>query len=187
MQVIIRDLADCFPNLHAALVEIIKDGFAGSGSDYETDEGAGRPLKQLSGPGCIARVAFGEDKAPIGLIGGLPEYHGHVFELHPLVVAVGARGQGVGRALVADLEREAAQRGASTLWLGSDDHNGRTSIGHGDLYPDVLEKLAAIRNLRSHPYEFYLRLGFEVVGVLPDANGPGKPDIFMAKRLKPLA
>jgi hypothetical protein len=29
---------------------------------------------------------------------------------------------------------------------------------------------------------FYLRLGFEVVGLIPEANGPGKPDELMAKR-----
>ncbi|MFZ1992069.1 MAG: GNAT family N-acetyltransferase [Alphaproteobacteria bacterium] len=187
MQVIIRDLADCSQTLRAALVEMIKDGFGGLGSDYETYEGAQRPLKQLREPSCIARVAFSEDEAPIGLIGGLPEYHGHVFELHPLVVAVGARGRGVGRALVADLECEAAKRGASTLWLGSDDHDCRTSIGGVDLYPDVLGKLAAIRNTGGHPFRFYLKVGFTIVGTLPDANGPGKPDIFMAKRLKPAA
>lgn len=40
-----------------------------------------------------------------------------------------------------------------------------------------------IRNLRDHPYEFYPKMGFAIVGVMPDANGIGKPDIFMAKRL----
>lgn len=43
--------------------------------------------------------------------------------------------------------------------------------------------IASIRNLGGHPYEFYQRCGFTIVGVLPDASGPGKPDIFMAKRL----
>jgi len=27
-------------------------------------------------------------------------------------------------------------------------------------------------------------MGFVIVGVLPDANGFGKPDIFMAKRVQ---
>ena len=36
---------------------------------------------------------------------------------------------------------------------------------------------------RGHPFAFYQRLGYEVVGLLPDVNGPGRPDILMAKRL----
>jgi aminoglycoside 6'-N-acetyltransferase I len=35
----------------------------------------------------------------------------------------------------------------------------------------------------DHPAVFYRRMEFEVVGLIPDANGPGKPDILMAKRL----
>jgi aminoglycoside 6'-N-acetyltransferase I len=31
--------------------------------------------------------------------------------------------------------------------------------------------------------KFYQKLGYVIVGVIPDANGPGKPDIMMAKRV----
>jgi aminoglycoside 6'-N-acetyltransferase I len=89
----------------------------------------------------------------------------------------------VGSALVADLERLLKARGATTIYLGTDDEDNRTSLGGVDLYPDVLGHAARIRNLRRHPYEFYQKVGFTIVGVIPDANGPGKPDIFMAKRL----
>jgi aminoglycoside 6'-N-acetyltransferase I len=70
-----------------------------------------------------------------------------------------------------------------TLWLGTDDTDGRTSLAGQDLYADLWEQLRCIRNLADHPFSFYLRLGFSVVGVVPDANGFGRPDILMAKRV----
>ena len=59
-----------------------------------------------------------------------------------------------------------------------------TSIGNVDLYPNVFEHLKNITNLKGHSFEFYQKLGYVIIGVIPDANGPGKPDILMAKRLK---
>lgn len=75
------------------------------------------------------------------------------------------------------------ERGSHTLWLGADDGTAQTTLGGVNLYPDVCAHLTAIRNLRDHPYIFYQRLGFVIVGVLPDANEFGKPDIFLTKRL----
>jgi hypothetical protein len=74
-----------------------------------------------------------------------------------------------------------AQRGGHTVRLGTDDENCRTTLGGMDLYPGVSDKLRAIENQGSHPFEFYLKVGYHVVGVIPDANGFGKPDILMAK------
>jgi aminoglycoside 6'-N-acetyltransferase I len=86
---------------------------------------------------------------------------------------------------VHDLERIVAERGGETLWLGSDDENGETSLADVDLYVDPAAAIRDFRKLRGdHPCEFYLRLGFRVVGVLPDANGVGKPDVFFAKRVR---
>jgi aminoglycoside 6'-N-acetyltransferase I len=70
-----------------------------------------------------------------------------------------------------------------TLWLGADDEDNRTTLGGANLYPDVLDKLAHIRNIKGHPFAFYLKMGFVLAGVVPDANGRGKPDILMAKRI----
>jgi aminoglycoside 6'-N-acetyltransferase I len=78
-------------------------------------------------------------------------------------------------------------RGGSILYLGVDDESEdgpRTSLGGLDLFPNVYEHILRIQNLRNHPYEFYQRMGFVITGVIPDANGFGKPDILMAKRLR---
>jgi aminoglycoside 6'-N-acetyltransferase I len=70
--------------------------------------------------------------------------------------------------------------------LGPDDEFDKTSLSHVDLYDHLWERIANIRNLKNHPFEFYQKQGFQIVGVLPDVNGFGKPDIYMAKRLTAL-
>jgi aminoglycoside 6'-N-acetyltransferase I len=117
-----------------------------------------------------------------GWVGGLPEYDGRVWELHPLVVRREHRRRGVGRALVAAFEAEAARRGALTLTLGTDDDAGMTSLARVNLYDDLPGHLANLHDLgRNHPFLFYRKLGYVVTGVMPDANGPGLPDIYMSK------
>jgi aminoglycoside 6'-N-acetyltransferase I len=71
-----------------------------------------------------------------------------------------------------------------TILLGTDDEDGMTSLSNIDLFPNPLAHVPDIRNLKGHPYEFYQKQGFVIIGVLPDANGPGKPDIYMAKSLR---
>jgi len=123
-----------------------------------------------------------EDESVVGWVGVRHNY-ARVWELHPLVVAERARGRGVGRALVEAAERLAADGGGMTLQLGSDDDDDMTSLSGLDLYPDPLEHLRAIQDRKRHPFGFYLRCGFSVSGVVPDANGFGKPDILMTKRV----
>lgn len=134
-------------------------------------------------PGRISRIAVGNDGAVLGWIAALPDYNGQAWILNPLLVRPEFQEQGIGRALVADLERLIRVPEGVTLYLGTDDEDNRTSLGGVDLYPNVWEHIANIKNLGRHPYEFYEKVGFVIVGVVPDANGPGKPDIYMAKRV----
>ena len=69
------------------------------------------------------------------------------------------------------------------IYLGSYDESGMTSLHGVNLYDNTFGKLANIQNLGGHPYTFYEKLGYRIVGVFPDANGIGKPDILMAKRI----
>ena len=63
----------------------------------------------------------GTDGSLVGIIGALPQYRGKTWELPPLAVRADYRRQGIGRQLVAELERAAATAGVSTIYLGTDD------------------------------------------------------------------
>jgi aminoglycoside 6'-N-acetyltransferase I len=131
----------------------------------------------------ICRAAVAENGNLLGIIGGIPGYDGNVWELHPLAVLPSLQGQGIGRTLVADLEEQVRSSGGLTMTLGSDDEDGMTSLSNVNLYENLWEKIRDIRNYKNHPFEFYQKMGYVITGVVPDANGVGKPDILMAKRL----
>ncbi len=163
---------------------VLVAGFHGQGWDaWQTLEEALDEVREQLAPDRICRVARAGDGAVIGWIGGNPQYRGRVWELHPLVVAPEQQRRGVGRALIADFEQQVRQRSGLTIILGSEDENNSTTLGGVDLYPDVWRHVTAIRNLGGHPYEFYQKCGFVIIGVVPDANGWGKPDIIMGKRV----
>ena len=163
--------------------QLLLDVFRNRTEDWQDLDSARQEVLASLAPDRISRVLVDESGGVLGWIGGISTYGGRVWELHPLVVTGSRRRLGIGRALVEDLERLVARRGALTLWAGADDEHGETTLSGTDLYPDIQGAIARIRNTGHHPYEFYLRLGFRIAGVLPDANGPGKPDIFLAKRV----
>ena len=140
-------------------------------------------VRESFGEDRISRIALDQSGEIVGWIGGLSLYDGNVWEIHPLVVKPSRQGTGIGRQLVHDFEDLVRKRGGLTIWVGADDEDNMTTFAGVDLYPNVLEHLAQIRNLRRHPYEFYQKLGFVIAGAMPDANGRGKPDIFLAKQV----
>ena len=129
----------------------------------------------------IAALAGGE---VTGWCGVISRYGGHVFELHPLAVRRDWQRKGVGSKLMREAESIAASKGGLTMWIGADDEKpgGETSFANADLYDDLPKRIREFKP-GSHQTAFYMKLGYKIVGVLPDANGAGKPDIFLAKRL----
>ena len=120
----------------------------------------------------------------IGFAGGIPQYGVTGWELHPLVVNEAFRNKGIGSQLVYALEKEIAIHGGIIIYLGADDEFGKTTLFGTDLFHDTFKKIQSIKNLAHHPYEFYQKIGYKIIGVIPDANGRGKPDIWMAKRIR---
>ena len=71
---------------------------------------------------------------------------------------------------------------AATVLLNDEDN--RTSLSNTDLYEEPWKKINEIKNLKRHPFEFYQKMGYRITGVVPDANGTGKPDILMSKKIQ---
>ena len=163
-------LLDAFREHWSAAWPTLKDGL--------------KEVHEMLQTGRICRVAVDEEQNLLGIIGGIPQYDGHVWELHPLAVEPNMQGKGVGRALVEDFEEQVRLRAGLTVMLGTDDEDNMTSLSGTDLYENLWEKIQNIRNLKNHPFEFYQRMGYIITGVVPDANGTGKPDILMSKRVK---
>lgn len=119
----------------------------------------------------------------IGFVGYLKSYP-TAFELHPLVVRNDFQNKGIGQQLVKRIEAAAVAKGALTMYLGTDDEGDtpRTSLAHVDLFEDTYTHMKDF-NGYNHPATFYQKQGYKVVGVIPDANGLSRPDIYMAKKL----
>ena len=133
-------------------------------------------------PGKIARVLLDASGDPVGWVAAFHDW-GQVWELHPLIVAIEHQRRGHGRHLVREIERIAAAEGALTMTLSTSDTTGATSLGGVDLYDDTFGRLARIELRHPHAVEFWRRIGYHIVGALPDAEGPGKPSIHLARRL----
>ena len=127
-------------------------------------------------------LAAVEDGHVVGWVGGIRGYD-RGLELHPLCVHPKHQRRGLGRLLVRALEEAARAENFCTLYLGADDEFGGTTASGVDLFPDLASHIRNVSVTTSHPLAFYRKVGFAVVGLLPDVNGPGKPDILLAKRI----
>jgi aminoglycoside 6'-N-acetyltransferase I len=121
----------------------------------------------------------------IGMIGARPTHGSTGYELFPHVVDPTEQNQGLGTVLLYMLEKELAKRGATVLFLATEDEFGDTTLYDTDLFAEPFEPMRTMKAVNWHPFVFYRRRGFQVCGVIPDAFGVGKPDILMAKKIQP--
>ena len=179
----IEDLAQSDQDAVEQTAMLLVEAFRGHSAAWPDFVTAYEEVQESFTDDRLSRIARDDEGRVAGWIGGISAYDGHVWEVHPLAVRPDLQRSRIGTALLSDLERLAATRGGLTLWVGTDDEDGRTSLGGEELFPDLVGRLAVIENRGDHPFAFYLRRGFALAGVLPDANGLGKPDIFLAKSI----
>jgi|LSQX01.3.fsa_nt_gb aminoglycoside 6'-N-acetyltransferase I len=143
---------------------------------------AGIEIRNMLKQPRIVFAALASDRV-VGIIGAIPQYGITGWELHPLAVLKKYQRCGIGSALLKVMECEVIRRGGVMIYLGSDDESGATSLFGVNLYEDTFRKIENIKNIGGHPFPFYQKHGYKIVGVFPDANGIGKPDIWMSKRI----
>lgn len=163
-----------------AAAELLKDTWP---VNYQTLDKAFNELCDVS-----TNVLFGYIKQGmlVGVVGAIAQYLKTGWELHPLVVKKPHQNQGIGRALLYHLEAHIKEEGGLIIYLGTDDESYQTSLSDDvDLFVDPFYHIEHIKNYAHHPFTFYEKHGYKIVGVLPDVNGFRKPDIWMAKRLVP--
>src|SRR5688572_19676209 len=93
----IVDLGTESPLIREQAAALLVDGFA-EPRGWPTIEAAREEVASVLGAGFTRAAVEGSNL--LGWVGGLPEYSGRVWELHPMVVRVEYRRRGIGRALV---------------------------------------------------------------------------------------
>jgi len=167
----------------AKAADILMRALAHVPSAYHTVEEATAEVGKLGEADRLGFAALESDTL-LGWIGAIKTYS-YGWELHPLVVDPDRHRRGIGTLLVYSLEERARKDGVLTLYLGTDDDYGGTTLFGRALYPEPIDALRTIAPAgRGHPFFFYRKVGFVPAGVLPDVNGNGRPDLFMAKRLR---
>jgi aminoglycoside 6'-N-acetyltransferase I len=89
----------------------------------------------------------------------------------------------VGRALLRTVEEAARELGMDALMIALEDEAGLTSLSGRSLFPDPLAPMTRFVPPASHPSRFLQRMGFALTGVLPEAAGPGRPELWFTKSL----
>ena len=120
----------------------------------------------------------------IGWIGLRPLYR-KTWELHPVAIKPEFQRKGYGKILMNELEKIAQKKGIIGIVAGSDDETNKTSISQADITSENLfDEIKNIKNYHNHPFEFYIKCGYSIIGIIPNANGPQKPDILLWKDIR---
>jgi aminoglycoside 6'-N-acetyltransferase I len=120
----------------------------------------------------------------IGMAGIRPMYK-KTWELHPMAIKNEYQGKGYGKILLNKIEEIGNKNGIIGIVVGSDDETNKTSLSEKEINGEnIFEEIMNIKNYKNHPYEFYKKCGYSIVGIIPNANGQNKPDIWLWKDIR---
>src|SRR5262245_32568071 len=101
--------------------QLLMDAFQEHWPDsWTTIEEGLEEIHEMLDPERICRIAIDDDNKLLGIIGGIPQYDGNVWELHPLAIQPNLQKLGIGRKLVEDFEEQVRERNGLTITLGTD-------------------------------------------------------------------
>lgn len=119
-----------------------------------------------------------------GLASASPYRSSAMLRMQLLVVDPPFQRRGVGRTLLRTVEEAGRELGMSTLMIALDDEAGLTPLAGRSLFPDPLAPMTKFVPPAAHPSTFLKRMGYALTGVLPEAAGPGRPELWFARSLE---
>ena len=177
----IVDLDTTDASLVTRLADLTFEAFKENAPEWlPTVDLARKQVTSATSAGRLGRVVLEQYEVAgwIGIIKGK-----RVWEIHPIAIAIEHQYKGLGHLLVEDVARIAKEAGALTLFAGTSDEVGTTNLFGADLYADPASFIKGIEATGRNPFKFWQNAGFTVVGLMPDAEGIGKPAIHLARRL----
>ena len=180
----IRDLHQASEETLQQAGRMLTEVFSPLGSDEWRTEAQGlEEVHACCDPSYVCLGIWEQDELA-GWGGARPMYHRVTWELHPLVITRHLQGRGLGEKLLYSIEQEVLRLGGQGIVLGTDDENGRTNLNELNPALQPLELLLPrLENPGNHPYSFYQRQGYRIVGIIPNTTGSGIHDILMWKAI----
>jgi aminoglycoside 6'-N-acetyltransferase I len=107
------------------------------------------------------------------------------WNLQPLAVSTKFKGRGFGKILMNEVERLAREKNIIGILLSSGDEADKTSLSDREISGEnVIEEIKNIKNYKNHPYEFYQKCGYSIIGIVPNGYGLRRTDIWLWKDIR---
>ena len=127
------------------LAELSYHAFRGHAPNWlPTIDAAREEVTESLEAGRHSRAFVDTAHEPIGWVGVIPHNGGRVWEIHPIAVRRADQSKGYGRVLVEHVEQLAQSQGVLTLFAGTSDETGATSLFGTNLYENPLSAMATV-------------------------------------------